>query len=269
MASRLGRYKKLDASYSNRTTKSSRARLLPKLNAARRALGKGPTAGIHPPRASKPPKAAAPPALTAPVSSAGVAAPEQQPLPYNSNYVGSIGDINKQEGDTQAQINQSEASTKQQYGFDDQSNPYSRAKLLEQSYNQAKAGIGTSYAARGQLYSGATQNAYDANTSGYNQNYNSLRTSYNTALQDFANQRVNATNSASSARRQAEADALQAAMQQDSPDPGAAAPEDPGGDENAPAGLSPKEYSRRLAALRKRYGSGSGQVQRFRQRQGH
>lgn len=46
----------------------------------------------------------------------------------------------------------------------DASNPYSRAKLLEQSYQQNQRGTDSSYANAGQLYSGAYQSAknYDA-----------------------------------------------------------------------------------------------------------
>lgn len=49
----------------------------------------------------------------------------------------------------------------------DASNPYSRAKLLEQSYQQNQRGANTSYASQGQLYSGAYQNAKDYNARNY------------------------------------------------------------------------------------------------------
>lgn len=55
-----------------------------------------------------------------------------------------------------------------QYGLGlDTSNPYSRAKLLEESYTRSRRGTTNSLAAQGQLYSGAMQTAQDENLRNY------------------------------------------------------------------------------------------------------
>jgi hypothetical protein len=49
------------------------------------------------------------------------------------------------------------ANLKYEYGIGDTSNPYSRAKMLQKSYEESKMGNMNSFAAQGQLYSGAYQ----------------------------------------------------------------------------------------------------------------
>jgi hypothetical protein len=57
------------------------------------------------------------------------------------------------------------------------SNPYSQATLLQDSYKRSVTGTNNSYAAQGQLYSGARVNAQAANDRGYSQGYDALRRS--------------------------------------------------------------------------------------------
>jgi hypothetical protein len=52
-------------------------------------------------------------------------------------------------------------------GTADPNNPYSKASMLEESYKRSKRGSHNSYAAQGQLYSGALQNAQDENFRNY------------------------------------------------------------------------------------------------------
>lgn len=54
--------------------------------------------------------------------------------------------------------------------FEDVSNPYSRAANFQKQYAQAQRGAQTSMAARGQLYSGAYQNAQNANADALSRN---------------------------------------------------------------------------------------------------
>jgi hypothetical protein len=56
----------------------------------------------------------------------------------------------------------------------DASNPYSRAALLKRNYDQQQTGTVNSMASRGQLYSGALQNAKASNEHGYNVADNAL-----------------------------------------------------------------------------------------------
>lgn len=60
------------------------------------------------------------------------------------------------------------------FGADAASNPYSRAALLQRSYDQNQRATTNTMAARGQLYSGATQNAADLNAGNYSSAYDAL-----------------------------------------------------------------------------------------------
>lgn len=57
----------------------------------------------------------------------------------------------------------------------DVSNPFSRAALLKKAYTQQSTGDGNRLAASGQLYSGAYQNAQNADTSNFTQGQDSLK----------------------------------------------------------------------------------------------
>lgn len=54
-------------------------------------------------------------------------------------------------------------------------NPYSRAALLQKSYQDAQRQGRTSYAASGQQYAGSYQNRVEADREGYEQNLDALR----------------------------------------------------------------------------------------------
>lgn len=59
------------------------------------------------------------------------------------------------------------------YGFDP-TNPFSKAALLKQSFDRANAGNTNSYAARGQLYSGALRRMQDKSLNDYQAGNNTL-----------------------------------------------------------------------------------------------
>lgn len=68
------------------------------------------------------------------------------------------------------------------YGFgSDMSNPYSQAKLLEDTYKRTKRGSETSYAAQGQLYSGALQRKLEDDYRNYNVQTDQARRAYQDA----------------------------------------------------------------------------------------
>lgn len=118
------------------------------------------------------------PALTA-ASAAPAAAPATpaaaagaQALPINPQY-GADVNAAQRNLDTALQTDQAQrAGLGATYGLgvdatgnviDDKSNPYSRAAALQTAYDQSVRGTNNSYAARGQLYSGAIQNAQNWN----------------------------------------------------------------------------------------------------------
>lgn len=57
----------------------------------------------------------------------------------------------------------------------DPNNPFSRAAALKRTYDQNKQGNTNSYAARGQLYSGALKNAQNANDFGFQQGQDTMQ----------------------------------------------------------------------------------------------
>jgi hypothetical protein len=74
-------------------------------------------------------------------------------------------------------------------GAIDPNNPNSRAALHQQSYQQGQVGDNTSYAATGQLYSGAYQSQIDNRTKGYNTDNANLLAAQNQATgQSYLNQ---------------------------------------------------------------------------------
>lgn len=69
-----------------------------------------------------------------------------------------------------------------QYGGSVASNPYSRAALLQKSYDQNQRRTQNAMAASGQLYSGATQNARNFNTGAYSQGRDSLQKDFDARM---------------------------------------------------------------------------------------
>ena len=77
-----------------------------------------------------------------------------------------------------------------QYGIGDTTNPYSRAKLLEESYKGSRASTTNSYARQGQLYSGALQTAQQGVTSKYNKDNDAMQRAYQDSRNKIAQGRL-------------------------------------------------------------------------------
>lgn len=94
-------------------------------------------------------------------------------LPPDAGYEATVGGLNQTHDATQAGLVNQKQQALLNYGYDyvngtltfDPKNPFSQAAMLKRSYDQAQTGNTNSYAARGQLYSGALQNAQ--NESGF------------------------------------------------------------------------------------------------------
>lgn len=103
------------------------------------------------------------------------------------------------------------------------SNPYSRAALLQKSYDQNQRRTQNAMAAAGQLYSGSTQNARNFNTGNYSQGRDSLQKDFDarlgqTTLQEQqANDRFFSTKEAAEAKARQDAQKTKAATIFDSP----------------------------------------------------
>lgn len=74
----------------------------------------------------------------------------------------------------------------------DPNNPYSRAALLERNFAASQRGDTNSYAAQGQLYSGALQNKKNSTTFGYLSDSNALKNQYADALGQTSLNQLNA-----------------------------------------------------------------------------
>lgn len=150
--------------------------------ASRFAVAKftGGTAVRRPVTTVKP--AAAPATASTPLGPQAVAAPSV--LPPDANYDATIA--NSQAGHD---INAADLARQRQgaflsYGYTqdaagnlafDPTNPFSQSALLKRQYDQAQRGNTNSYAARGQLYSGALTSAKAGNELGYQQTTDALQ----------------------------------------------------------------------------------------------
>ena len=95
-----------------------------------------------------------------------------------------------------------------QYGGDIASNPYSRAALLQRSYNQGQRASTNTLASRGQLYAGAASNAFTANRGNFAQAQDALQRDYQARLGQIQTRRQDASNALSDANEAANRDAV-------------------------------------------------------------
>ncbi|MGH2939564.1 MAG: hypothetical protein ACRDPE_15760 [Solirubrobacterales bacterium] len=170
---------------------------------APRAAAKSQTTGLSPNRAVSAPaglvkpknfnnewsvfKASSPAPSPAPAAPASSPAPESA-MPWSSKYDQTVDEARKKYLNTINDINLNEQTSKQEYGLDSgfndyKANPYSRAALLEKSYETANRG--TTNSAGIQLYSGSTSNRLGANRSTRDLNYNNLRGEYQNTLNEL------------------------------------------------------------------------------------
>lgn len=78
----------------------------------------------------------------------------------------------------------------------DPNNPFSKAALLQRSFDQAQRGNRTSYAARGHLYSGALQNAQNESRHQFEAGSNQLQRGLGGTLAELARRRQTAKTTA-------------------------------------------------------------------------
>lgn len=91
--------------------------------------------------------------------------------PVDPVYDNTIGTLQRTRDTTLAGLTGQRTRTLADYGYNEgvggsltvnPNDPFSKAALLQRTYDQRRTGNTNSYAARGQLYSGALQNAQDA-----------------------------------------------------------------------------------------------------------
>jgi hypothetical protein len=117
------------------------------------------------------------------------------PPPWDSRYESEVGGGRRKYLDTINNLDAAERAANAEFGIapgfnDYQSNPYSRAALLESKFQEANRGSMNS--AGLQLYSGSTGDRLAANRSGYDLNRDALAKQYNAAIQDLQEKRATA-----------------------------------------------------------------------------
>lgn len=147
------------------------------------------------------------------------------PLPWDTEYGTGIIGINRQRAAGLGAIQSQRSALQNDYGFAgsnpaaapvgqffDQSNPYSRAALLQKLYNRRKASTTSQMAQGGQLYSGAIQNARNLDTDDFNQDYDRLAKSFLSKKNQYAADEASVIADAENAAAQLFAQRLEKAL---------------------------------------------------------
>lgn len=112
----------------------------------------------------------------------GEGAPGPTGQPLDPQYEAYLTQARYQRGLADAEAAYQTGQIRQEYGVEDQSNPYSRAALLKDTYEQAKRGTRNSLASSGQAHSGAAGRAQGANDRNYSIGYDQLVRQYQGAI---------------------------------------------------------------------------------------
>lgn len=192
----------------NRYAHSQAAQAQRQQGALARARRPRPLASINAPAAGSPPPSAPAPAAATPGA----------PLPWDARYEQTVGGINRDRDQTLAELNAQELAAKQDFGFDDPSDPFNKLKMLEKAFQERQRGNTTNLAARKQLYSGALQNAQNAAQGGFSQDRDALRRSYDDILAGIQSRRIGVQSAAEDSIGDADYDRIQAGLE-NRPDP--------------------------------------------------
>lgn len=142
-------------------------------------------------------------------------------MPLDPSYEADINSANRIREQTLLQLQTQRAALGSTYGFgvgadgsvyDDPSNPYSRAAVMQAAYDRNKAGSATSFAARGQLYSGANQTEQDFITKNNQQDRDALIRQFLSANNNITQGELTANNNSLSVGEQARANAINRAL---------------------------------------------------------
>jgi hypothetical protein len=135
------------------------------------------------------------------------------PMPWDTNYANEDANLTANYNNTITGLDYQKAQGIKQFGFDDASDPYNNLKMLQKHYDEAKRGALNSMASRGQLYSGAAQNAQNYAAEDYNKSYSDQQKQYKDFLQQNEQARLGAQNSLASGQNAAQYNRLLAALQ--------------------------------------------------------
>lgn len=140
-----------------------------------------------------------------------------QAPPFDPIYESSVGQANQGYGLTLGEIGYKELATRQRYGIEDTSDPFSLAAVLKRRYEEGqRRNLNT---AGRNLYSSATQRNQDIGTRNYQQDYSGLSRTYFDTMAGYGQARARALLARDAGYLDASADRYQR---------GLAAREDPG-----------------------------------------
>lgn len=185
------------------------------------------------------------PAPAAPASPAG------KPSPWDAFFERRIARADQGVAEFEPEFLRQKQAIGQEYGLTadatgsitaDPSNPFSRARLLKESFVNRQRGNATSAAARGQLYSGALQRSQNAAALDLAKGEDANQRAFQDAWSALQQRRVDVRRQADEEKENARFDKLQADLARD--------PEDPGVEPAAPKPADP------FAAVMKKYSGG-------------
>lgn len=106
-------------------------------------------------------------------------------MPWSATYQTDIAQAGQNLQFAQQETAYDQATLEREYGFNDTSDPFSRAAQLQHNYENAQRGTLNNYAASGQLYAGSLNNANDIDRRNYDESYHGLRQDYESRLHDI------------------------------------------------------------------------------------
>lgn len=139
---------------------------------------------------------------------------QSQPVetPWSGQYESTVGQLNLEHNQDELASAQQEQQIEKEYGFNNNSDPFSRQTLLKQNYENARRGTGNNYAAAGQLYAGSLSNARDIDRQGFEQGYDALSKDYQSQLAALQQRRLDSQNDYNQGLLSAEAGRLESAL---------------------------------------------------------
>lgn len=111
--------------------------------------------------------------------------PQRQasPMPFDARAENDKAAAQRNYDAGMASLQTQRQAIQQSYGFDDRSNPFSQAAMLENAYKNNRNATLNSYARSGQLYSGSLSNQRYTDAQNFGRSYDELTRNYEQALQ--------------------------------------------------------------------------------------
>lgn len=136
------------------------------------------------------------------------------PVPWSAAAETAYGNATRDYNTTTAGIQAQQLQTNYEYGgpSGDNSNPFSRAAMLQQAYQRNVNSTMNNYAARGQLYAGSFNNAQAIDSNNLNQGADALLNAYKAQSQQYSQANLSALTAETDAQKAAYVQALQDAL---------------------------------------------------------